>query len=97
MPERGRLSLVERLGDDATGAGMSMSEDAETHPDDPKRRWRISGPKRLRDIERAALERTLADTGHNKSETARILGISRPTLARKLQSYRVADAAGRRP
>jgi DNA-binding NtrC family response regulator len=43
---------------------------------------------RLRDVERAAIERTLLRTGNNQSAAARILGISRPTLLRKLKSYR---------
>jgi DNA-binding NtrC family response regulator len=47
---------------------------------------------RLCDIERAAVERTLAMTGNNRSEAARILCISRPTLLRKLKAYRAADA-----
>ena len=50
---------------------------------------------RLRDIERAAIERTLAQTGNNQSQAARILGISRPTLLRKLKGYRVEDAVER--
>jgi DNA-binding NtrC family response regulator len=49
----------------------------------------------LRDIEREAVERTLELNGNNQSATAKILGISRPTLARKLQAYRAADSAGR--
>src|SRR5262245_37979283 len=53
------------------------------------------GNLRLRDIERAAIERTLAQTGNNQSQAARILGISRPTLLRKLKGYRVEDAAER--
>jgi DNA-binding NtrC family response regulator len=52
-----------------------------------------SGNLRLRDIERAAIEHTLAQTGNNQSQAARILGISRPTLLRKLKGYRVEDAA----
>jgi DNA-binding NtrC family response regulator len=50
---------------------------------------------RLRDIERAAIEQTLARTGNNQSQAARILGISRPTLLRKLKGYRVEDNANR--
>jgi DNA-binding NtrC family response regulator len=42
----------------------------------------------LRDIERIAIERTMEATGHNQSAAARMLGISRPTLLRKLKSYR---------
>jgi DNA-binding NtrC family response regulator len=48
--------------------------------------------KRLRDIEREALELTLQLTDYNQSAAARILCISRPTLARKLRSYGLAKA-----
>jgi DNA-binding NtrC family response regulator len=46
--------------------------------------------KRLRDIEREALELTLQLTEFNQSAAARILCISRPTLARKLKAYGLA-------
>ena len=46
--------------------------------------------KRLRDIEREALELTLQLTDYNQSAAARILCISRPTLARKLRAYGLA-------
>jgi DNA-binding NtrC family response regulator len=46
--------------------------------------------KRLRDIEREALELTMQLTDYNQSAAARILCISRPTLARKLKAYGVA-------
>jgi DNA-binding NtrC family response regulator len=46
-----------------------------------------SDGKRLRDIEREALEITMALTENNQSAAARILCISRPTLARKLKAY----------
>ena len=50
------------------------------------------GNLRLRDIERAVIEQTLAQTDNNQSQAARILGISRPTLLRKLKGYRLQDA-----
>ncbi len=54
---------------------------------------RIPGEgKRLRDIEREALELTLRLTQNNQSAAARILCISRPTLARKLKAYKMRDA-----
>jgi DNA-binding NtrC family response regulator len=53
------------------------------------------GTLRLRDIERAAIEQALAQTGNNQTRAARILGISRPTLLRKLKGYRVQDAVAR--
>jgi len=43
--------------------------------------------KRLRDIEREALELTMQLTEQNQSAAARILCISRPTLARKLKEF----------
>jgi DNA-binding NtrC family response regulator len=43
--------------------------------------------KRLRDIEREALDLTMQLTEQNQSAAARILCISRPTLARKLKAY----------
>jgi len=46
-----------------------------------------SDGKRLRDIEREALELTMQLTENNQSAAARILCISRPTLARKLKAY----------
>lgn len=49
--------------------------------------------KRLRDIEREALELTLQLTDYNQSAAARILCISRPTLARKLRAYGLAKDA----
>ena len=47
--------------------------------------------RRLRDIEREAVLRTLELNGNNQSAAARSLCISRPTLARKLNSYRTDD------
>lgn len=50
--------------------------------------------KRLRDIEKEALELTLQLTDYNQSAAARILCISRPTLARKLRAYGLARDGG---
>ncbi|HVX42137.1 MAG TPA: sigma 54-interacting transcriptional regulator [Gemmatimonadaceae bacterium] len=46
--------------------------------------------KRLRDIEKEALEITMQLTDYNQSAASRILCISRPTLARKLRTYGLA-------
>lgn len=51
----------------------------------------VSG-KRLRDIEREAVQLTLRATNGNQSKAAKLLGISRPTLARILHN-RPASAA----
>lgn len=48
-----------------------------------------AGQHSLADIERQAILTTLQSTGGNKSETARLLGITRKTLHNKLKSYDV--------
>jgi len=48
----------------------------------------------LADVERMHLERTLAATMQNKSLAAKLLGIDRSVLRRKLQRYGLEDAAG---
>jgi len=47
------------------------------------------------DAERAAIEKTLLQTGNSQHETARILGIARSKLLLKLNGYRAQDAADR--
>jgi DNA-binding NtrC family response regulator len=49
--------------------------------------------RKLRDIEREALEITMQFTNQNQSAAARLLGIARPTLARKLREYGLAADA----
>ncbi|MBI3182466.1 MAG: sigma-54-dependent Fis family transcriptional regulator [Myxococcales bacterium] len=44
----------------------------------------------LEEAERILIERALAKTGGHKGKTCELLGISRPTLERKLQKYRAA-------
>jgi DNA-binding NtrC family response regulator len=43
----------------------------------------------LRDLEREYIERVLENTGGNKTEAAKILGVDRTTLYRKLEEYKV--------
>ena len=47
----------------------------------------------LADVERIHLERTLAAALHNKSLAAKLLGIDRSVLRRKLQRYGIGDEA----
>ncbi|HEX6533988.1 MAG TPA: sigma-54 dependent transcriptional regulator [Gemmatimonadaceae bacterium] len=51
--------------------------------------------KSLDAIEREAVQHTLEITGGNRSAAARILGISRPTLARKMREYGLQQPAAR--
>ena len=43
----------------------------------------------LRDLEREYIQRVLEDTNGNKTEAARILGVDRTTLYRKLDDYKI--------
>jgi len=45
----------------------------------------------LRDVEREVIVQTLADTEGNRTQTARILGISRKTLQNKLKEYGIRE------
>lgn len=47
----------------------------------------LSGRQTLEEVERQAIQATLEQTGGNKSEAARVLGISRATLHKKLARY----------
>ncbi|RMG84477.1 MAG: sigma-54-dependent Fis family transcriptional regulator [Candidatus Dadabacteria bacterium] len=49
----------------------------------------------LKEIEREHIENVLAYTGYEKKRTAELLGISRPTLDRKIRDYGI-DLTGRR-
>jgi len=51
----------------------------------------------LDQIEAEAIRITLEITGGNKSQAARILGISRPTILRKIRRYRIAAPSRRAP
>lgn len=44
----------------------------------------------LKDVEREVILQTLADTAGNRTQTARILGISRKTLQNKIKEYGIA-------
>ena len=44
-------------------------------------------PRTLEEIERDAIERTLQEAGGDKAAAARILGINKSTLYRKLRKY----------
>ncbi|MCA1943903.1 MAG: sigma-54 dependent transcriptional regulator [Desulfovibrio sp.] len=68
----------------AAAAPLPLQAGADTTPAPPS----LAG-RTLEDVEKAAILQTLAQTGGNKSEAARLLGISRVTLHKKLQGYGV--------
>ena len=51
----------------------------------------LPAPKTLQEIEREAIRAALAETGGNKKEAAKILGIGIATLHRKVKTYGITD------
>jgi two-component system response regulator HydG len=51
----------------------------------------VPGGRNLEEVERQAIDATLRRTGGNKSEAARILGITRATLHKKLKRYGIEE------
>jgi len=52
-----------------------------------RRAARASAPQSLDDVERVHIAQTLHDHGGNRTHTARVLGISRATLIKKIRDY----------
>jgi transcriptional regulator with GAF, ATPase, and Fis domain len=47
----------------------------------------------LRQIERVAIEKALAESGNNKTQAAKVLGLSRRGLLKKLERYKIESAS----
>ena len=52
-------------------------------------RWEIEGISKITDAEKELIQRALQETRGNKSTAAEKLGISRRTLYRKLEEYKL--------
>jgi transcriptional regulator of acetoin/glycerol metabolism len=80
-------NLVQRLHSlsaDRRVTAADLPPEMRAHaPCDPAR----AGPGSLREAEKAAVLRAIGDNGGNLSRAAEMLGISRPTLYRKLRLY----------
>ena len=68
---------------------MPAEISGEQGPDDDgkEKEYAEIGPMSIKDMERILIDRTLEHTGGNKSQAARILGISRQTLREKTKLY----------
>jgi DNA-binding NtrC family response regulator len=56
----------------------------------PRRTAPASAERSIRGMERQLIEQVLAETGGNRSEAARVLGVNRATLYNKLKGYGLA-------
>lgn len=43
----------------------------------------------IKEVEKPLIEATLAHTGHNQTKAAKALGLSRSTLRKKMEQYRI--------
>jgi DNA-binding NtrC family response regulator len=90
--------VLEKAGRNAAGPLLTDADLAPYLPelpaatDDPDQIV-ISLGKPLADIERAVIRQTLEVCGHDKQKTARVLGISRKTLYRKIARFAESDAS----
>jgi sigma-54 specific flagellar transcriptional regulator A len=91
LREAGRMATVAAPGDDAGDDGELAGD--ETRPlvtasgetPTPTLSFPIDLPTMLRDLENAYINAALAQTGSNKKEAARLLGMGRTTLVEKLR------------
>jgi transcriptional regulator with PAS, ATPase and Fis domain len=79
---------------------LLMRREGDLKPEDFPFQLHPSGPliatgQRLEDVERAHIERILAETNWNLSRAARILDIDRTTLYNKIRKYGLREPAGR--
>jgi len=79
---------------------LLMRREGDLKPEDFPFQLHPSGPliatgRRLEDVERAHIERILAETSWNLSKAARILDIDRTTLYNKIRKYGLREPAGR--
>ena len=89
-------NVLSRLALRATGGVIDL-ETLEADPELAERFGRTSsGETQLEDVEARAIRRALELTGGHRLRAARLLGIGRATLFRKIRRYHL-EAVGRRP
>jgi len=86
--------------ENAVERALLMRRDGDLKPEDFPFQLHPSAPaistgQRLEDIEKAHIERVLAETRWNLSKAARILDIDRTTLYNKIRKYGLREPAGR--
>ena len=59
-----------------------------------RKELQISGSSVSKILTKEQIEETLKEVGWNRTEAARILGISRPTLRKKMRKYEIIPPEG---
>jgi DNA-binding NtrC family response regulator len=92
-------SLVVLAGGDTKVIALEhLPEQYRTPPPSPAASRPDAGqPRRMEEIEKEAILRTLEQTGGNRTRAADLLGIGLRTLQRKLREYEQAPGAGQPP
>jgi transcriptional regulator of acetoin/glycerol metabolism len=85
-------NVIERALVLGTGTVLTVRDLPEHLRDAPSTAGRAGG-RRLADVEREHIVRTLRDVAGNKAAAARVLGLDRKTLYRKLVQHRIATRA----
>ncbi len=81
------MALGDYSGERDLPKSLIQDEDRAEAPADQTPTPAASGDRSLEDVEREAILATLARAGGNKSEAARVLGVSRVTLHAKLKKF----------
>jgi DNA-binding NtrC family response regulator len=92
LPGVYRVEPKQQTRDKPAAAPAAAAPDRATAPASGEESWPT-----LADVERMHLERTLAATMQNKSMAAKMLGIDRSVLRRKLQRYGLEEGGGPLP
>jgi DNA-binding NtrC family response regulator len=85
IPTRGDVILA-RMGNGGNGSTGAHAEGRDANGDEPVLQLPASGLT-LAEMERLLIGETLRRTGGNRARAARMLGISRPTVLRKIGLY----------
>ena len=91
------LTLAHLPASFRSAAALGMRHPVRHKPSMPEATTADGRFKTMRDVEREHIERALALCGSNKTDAAALLGVSRMTLYRKLESWAVEDATVGKP
>ena len=83
-------NVIERALVLGAGAVITLEDPPDSLREGPLSKASPAGGRRLADVEREHIARTLRAVAGNKAAAARVLGLDRKTLYRKLTQHRIA-------